>query len=135
MIFLWFIRFFVFSMNESPKFLCSIGQDCNAVHVIHRIAERNGVTSTLTVEDLREAALPHLSAAERSKARTSDDDEALTAFSTWQLVKNSFSDINGEHTKGLFATPRLAYSASLIIFIYGALGLAYPLFKYVVCVL
>lgn len=53
----------------------------------------------------------------------------VTAFSTWGLVKNSFSDINGEHTRGLFATPRLAYSTSLIIFIYGALGLAYPLFK------
>jgi hypothetical protein len=129
MIFLWFIRFFVIPMDESPKFLCSIGEDHKAVQVIHRIAKRNGVTSTLTVEDLRKAALPHVHAGERIKATTSDDDEALTAFSTWQLVKNSFSEIDGEHTKGLFATRRLAYSTGLIIFIYGALGLAYPLFK------
>ena len=118
-------------MDESPKFLCSIGQDHKAVEVIHHMAKRNGVASTLKVEDLRKAALPHIHAGERTNAITSDGNEALTAFSTWQLVKNSFSEVNGEHTKGLFATRRLAYSTSLIIFIYGALGLAYPLFKYV----
>lgn len=122
MIFLWFIRFFVFPMDESPKFLVSIGQDANAVEVIHRIAKRNGRTSTLTVEDLHQAALPYLEGTEYHG-------DAVTKFSTWQLVKGSFSNIDGEHTKGLFATPRLAYSTSLIIFIYGALGLAYPLFK------
>lgn len=129
MIFLWFIRFFIFPMDESPKFLCSIGQDAKAVQVIHRIAARNGRTSTLTVQQLHNAALPYLEESERNRG----DGEVDTAikFSTWQLVKESFSHIDGEHTKGLFATPRLAYSTSLIIFIYGALGLAYPLFKYV----
>lgn len=122
-------------MDESPKFLVSIGQDAKAVQVIHRIAKRNGVTSNLTVQDLRAAAAPYLenvNAVRDNKGDTVNftDDELITAFSTWGLVKNSFSDINGEHTKGLFATPRLAYSTSLIIFIYGALGLAYPLFKY-----
>lgn len=129
-------------MDESPKFLVSIGQDAQAVRVIHRIAKRNGVTSTLTVKDLHLAAAPYLEADPAAKADTSrpqaseegqeETTEMITAFSTWELVKNSFSDINGEHTKGLFATPQLAYSTSLIIFIYGALGLAYPLFK---CVL
>ena len=127
-------------MDESPKFLVSIGQDAQAVQVIHRIAKRNGVTSSLTVKDLRLAAAPYLEGvatpAPRQKASNSEEEEdvddehdMLTAFSTWQLVKNSFSDINGEHTKGLFATPRLAYSTTLIVFIYGALGLAYPLYK------
>lgn len=146
MIFLWFIRFFIFPMDESPKFLVSIGQDAQAVRVIHRIAKRNGVTSTLTVKDLHLAAAPYLDANAATSADTSrpqgkagkgdageeaqgEAPEMITAFSTWELVKNSFSDINGEHTKGLFATPQLAYSTSLIIFIYGALGLAYPLFK------
>lgn len=108
-------------MDESPKFLVSIGQDAKAVEVIHRIAKRNGRTSSLTVEHLHDAARPYLEAGESEAFETK--------FSTWQLVKNSFSDINGEHTKGLFATPRLAYSTSLIIFIYAALGLAYPLYK------
>lgn len=126
MIFLWFIRFYILPMDESPKFLVSIGQDTQAVEVIHRIAKRNGRTSTLTVEDLHNAARPYL----RLEGK---EDEVETKFSTWDLVRNSFSDINGEHTKGLFATPRLAYSTSLIIFIYGALGLAYPLYKFVAC--
>lgn len=127
MIFLWAIRFFVFPMDESPKFLVSIGKDHKAVEVIHRIARKNGTTSSLTVQDLRDAAAPYLDG-----TTPEGDGELETKFSTWELVKNSFADINGEHTKGLFATPRLAYSTGLIIFIYGALGLAYPLYK---CVL
>lgn len=138
MIFLWLIRFFIFPMDESPKFLVSIGQDAKAVQVIHRIAKRNGVVSTLTVKDLSAAAAPYIintsslradGGETKDSAVEGDEQEIVTAFSTWGLVKNSFSDVNGEHTKGLFATPRLAYSTSLIIFIYAAIGLAYPLFK------
>ncbi len=33
------------------------------------------------------------------------------------------------HLRGLFATPRLAFSSGLIISIFGMLGLAYPLFN------
>ncbi|KAF8311953.1 MFS general substrate transporter [Clavulina sp. PMI_390] len=128
MIFLWFIRFFIFPMDESPKFLVSIGKDAAAVAVVHRVAKRNGVTSTLTVHDLHAAAAPYLEGRADGTVVT-EEEEMMTKFSTWELVKNSFSEINGEHTKGLFATPRLAYSTSLIIFIYGALGLAYPLFN------
>ncbi|KAL8278210.1 hypothetical protein RQP46_009383 [Phenoliferia psychrophenolica] len=122
MLFLSAIRVFVLPMDESPKFLVSIGRDRDAVEVVHRIAKANGTVSTLTVEDLHEAAKPYFREA-------GDGDQAVTKFSTWGLVKNSLSDMDGEHLKGLFATPRLAYSTSLIIFIYGALGLAYPLFN------
>lgn len=107
MIFLWFIRFFIFPMDESPKFLVSIGQDAKAVQVIHHIAKRNGVTSTLTLKDLHAAAAPYLDVGEtkRQEGEVANEgaevpeSELVTAFSTWELVKNSFSDINGEHTK------------------------------------
>src|SRR5690348_15705615 len=126
MIFLWLIRFFIFPMDESPKFLVSIGQDAQAVKVIHHIANRNGRTSALTVDQLHAAALPYLTLGGQDQdihTHTNSTTLATTKFSTWELVKGSFADINGEHTKGLFATRRLAYSTSLIIFIYGALGL------------
>ncbi|KAK7052097.1 MFS domain-containing protein [Favolaschia claudopus] len=124
MIFLGVARIFLFPMDESPKFLVSIGRDQDAVDVIHRIAKKNGKTSTLTVQNLRDAAKPYL-----DPNGPEELDVSETQFSTMQLIRNSFDHFSGENVKGLFATPRLAYSSSLIIFIYGALGLAYPLFN------
>lgn len=128
-------------MTACFRFLVSIGRDAEAVAVIHRVAAVNGKTSTLTVEDLDNAAKPYYKNA-------GDGAQVTTKFSTWGLIKNSFRDLvspgidfipdetqfwslsqDGEHLRGLFATPRLAYSCSLIIFIYGSLGLAYPLFN------
>ncbi|KAJ7665794.1 synaptic vesicle transporter SV2 [Mycena rosella] len=123
MLFLAGLRVFIFPMDESPKFLVSIGRDQDAVDVIHRIAKKNKTTTTLTVQDLHDAALPYLDPHDVGIA------VPVTRFSTWELIRNSLDDVSGENIKGLFCTPRLAYSSSLIIFIYGALGLAYPLFN------
>jgi hypothetical protein len=142
----------VLTTATSSRFLVSIGRDAEAVAVIHRVAAVNGKTCTLTVEDLHNAAKPYYK-------DDGDGAQVTTKFSTWGLVKNSFRDLvspgvesnaeetghlltffpssfpntpysqDGEHIRGLFATPRLAYSCSLIIFIYGSLGLAYPLFN------
>ena len=118
MLFLWSIRFFICPVYESPKFLVSVGQDDEAVKVIHMIAKRNGTQSSLTLEHLHNAA-----------SKYGNEAGVQTRFATWELVKNSFKHLEGKHIKGLFATRRLAWSTSLIIFCYGSLGLAYPLFK------
>ncbi|KAJ7162084.1 major facilitator superfamily domain-containing protein [Mycena filopes] len=120
-LFLAVVRVFVLPMDESPKFLVSIGRDQDAVGVIHRIAKKNKTISTLTVQDLYDAASPYQD--------EKDIQAPTTKFSTWGLVRNSLDHLSGENIRGLFCTPRLAYSTSLIIFIYGALGLAYPLFN------
>lgn len=119
MLFLALVRMLVLPMAESPKFLMSIGKDEEAVAVIHHIAKVNGVTSTLTVERLRKAAAPWADGSA---------DAATTKFSVWERARNSMSDLRGEHIKAIFSTRRLAYSSSLIILIYGLLGLCYPLF-------
>ncbi|KAJ7489155.1 MFS general substrate transporter [Mycena latifolia] len=124
MLFLAILRVFVFPMDESPKFLVSIGRDQDAVDVIHRIAKKNKTTTKLTVQDLYDAATPYLDPQDVARGLL-----PVTRFSTWGLIRNSLNDVSGENIKGLFCTPRLAYSSSLIIFIYGALGLAYPLFN------
>lgn len=97
-------------MDESPKFLVSIGRDADAVQVVHNIARVNGLTSSLTVEHLHDAAVPYF-------RKEGDGAQATTKFSVVELIKLSFKDVSGEHVKGLFKTPRLAYSTSLIIFI------------------
>jgi hypothetical protein len=120
-----FIRIFIFPVYESPKFLASIGRDAEAVTVIHQIAKRNNKPCDLTVEDLHRAAAPYLT----SDEVLNSTNPATTKFTTFQLIKASFSDVSFEHIKPLFSTPRLAYSTSLVIFCYASLGLAYPLYN------
>ncbi|KAF7313912.1 MFS domain-containing protein [Mycena chlorophos] len=120
MVILGIVRFFLFPMDESPKFFVSIGRDQDAVDVIHRIAKKNGKTSSLTVQQLADAALPFVEPGAEAP---------VVKFSTWGLLRNSMEHLSFDNVRGLFATPRLAYSSGLIIFIYGALGLAYPLFN------
>lgn len=128
MLFLSVTRAFVLPMDESPKFLISIGRDADAVDIVQRIARCNGKTSTLTVADLHDAAIPYF-------RFDGDGDQVTTHFSTWcvllasgklgprslpvfrELVKQAFGNVDGQHVRALFSTPRLAYSTSLIIFI------------------
>jgi len=122
MIFLWGIRFLVFPVYESPKFLASIGKDEEAVIVIHKIAKRNGTTSSLTLEHLKAAARPYLLAAGENP------DKVEVKFSTMELIKHSVDDFRGKNIRNLFCTKRLAWSTSLVILVWALIGLAYPLF-------
>lgn len=124
MLFLWALRIYALPVYESPKFLASVGKDHEAVETIHKLAKRNGKTSTLTVEDLQNAAAPYMDDQDRANQAKYD-----TKFSVWELIKNSMEDVSGDKLKTLFGTKRLAYSTSLIIFCYGAVGLAYPLYN------
>lgn len=124
MIFLWLVRFLVLPVYESPKFLASIGKDEAAVEVIHKIAKRNGVNVSITVEDLKAAAEPYLTAEEKEASTIQEK-----PFTTMELLKNSLHELSFEKISTLFCNRRLAYSSSLIIFCYAALGLAYPLYN------
>lgn len=115
-------------MFESPKYLCSVGRDEQAVAVIHKVAKMNGRESTLTVEDLYAVARPYM-----SEEAADAQGAAKTKLSTWGLVKHSFSDVSSSHIKGLFATKRLGWSTTLLIASYALLGFAYPLYKCVSC--
>ena len=53
MMFLWIIRFFLFKLYESPKYLMGKGKDELAVEVIYKVAEYNATSSDLSVEDLK----------------------------------------------------------------------------------
>lgn len=74
---MFFIRFFVFRLFESPKYLLSRGRQSEAVAVIHGLAYRNGTKTWLT-EDIMEAVAegadePDASEAARAYARRSAD--------------------------------------------------------------
>ena len=42
----FFIRFVLFTIYESPKYLMGKGQDEEAVRIVHEVARRNGKTSS-----------------------------------------------------------------------------------------
>jgi hypothetical protein len=84
MVFLGILRIFIFPMDESPKFLLSIGRDQEAVDVIHRIAKKNGANCTLTIQTLRDAAAPYA-----DPNAGPEKDATQTKFSTWGLIRNS----------------------------------------------
>ncbi|KAE9400108.1 MFS general substrate transporter [Gymnopus androsaceus JB14] len=113
---MWVLRYFVFDLQESPKYLVGKGRDEEAIKVLEHIARVNGKTITLTVEKLR--------------AVSGEDEHTPSApLTTQQLIKESFSSFSLSHVKPLFSTRRLATNTSIIIMLWGLIGLAYPLFN------
>lgn len=53
MFLLWILRFFVFTLYESPKYLMGRGRDAEAVEVLHKVARYNGMESSLKIEHLQ----------------------------------------------------------------------------------
>ncbi|KIK66850.1 hypothetical protein GYMLUDRAFT_69899 [Collybiopsis luxurians FD-317 M1] len=116
---MWILRYVVFNLQESPKYLVAKGRDEDAIKVLQHIARVNGKSLSLTLEDLQAVAVSH-------------GQTAITgpvSMSTWQIIKNSFSSFSLSHVKPLFSTRRLAINTSITIALWGLIGLAYPLFN------
>lgn len=116
MIVLWIIRFFVFKLYESPKYLMGRGRYAQAVEVVHAVAKYNGKTSHLTVEELEAAGVP------QDSTRDPKDTEAAQPTldtSTRAALSRQMEKFNGDHVRSLFATRKLAISTSLVISIWG----------------
>ncbi|KAF8442098.1 MFS general substrate transporter [Boletus edulis BED1] len=110
---IFIMRYFVFDLQESPKYLVAQGRDEEAVAVLEHVARRNGRTISLKVEDLH---------------RISESSKAPPA--SWRdSLRRSFTDVSFSHIKPLFSTRRLALNTTLIILIWGLIGIAYPLYS------
>ena len=112
---LFVLRFFVFRLYESPKYLMGRGRDKEAVEVVHRVAKYNGTTSTLTLDSLQEAA-------EAAAGRWAGEDKSVVVdmdTSAAGAVRRAVSKLSSAHIKSLFATRKLAYSTSLLILCWG----------------
>ncbi|KAJ3719618.1 MFS general substrate transporter [Lentinula guzmanii] len=112
---LWGIRFFVFKLFESPRFLVGIGKDAEAVEVIRKIAEYNSKTSDLTVDQLVKAG--------------GVDPEKTDIAQNDRRVLSASSALGWNHVKALFRTRKLAFSTSLLIALWGIIGLASTLYN------
>ncbi|KAI0334189.1 MFS general substrate transporter [Cubamyces sp. BRFM 1775] len=115
---LWAIRFFVFPLYESPRYLIGRGRDAEAVEIVQRIAQFNGRECDLHVDHLTAAGLA-ASGGESAAERERRERQVLSRSSVFTV----------DHIKGLFETPKLAWSTSLLIFLWGIIGLASTLYN------
>lgn len=109
---MFLLRFVAFTIFESPKFHMGKGSDTEAVAVVHEVARRNGKTTSLTLEDLKACEI-----------RAGSVIPAQVQTSTAAAVKRNLQKVDTSHVKALFATKKLAYSTSLITFIWALIGL------------
>ncbi|KAL0059319.1 hypothetical protein AAF712_013946 [Marasmius tenuissimus] len=115
---MWILRYVVFDLQESAKYLVAKGRDEDAIKVLEHIAHKNGRTLTLTLESLRAVA-----------KEQRGDAQAIGRLSTYQVIRNAFSSFSLSHVTPLFSTRRLAINTSITIILWGLIGLAYPLFN------
>ena len=117
MMILWAIRFFLFKLYESPKYLMGRGRDQEAVDVVHKVARYNGGHSSLTVEELKETEIVDVTAAaEHSEGNY-----------VGNVVRQHLSKFDSNHVYPLFATRKLAYSTSLLIILWGESSVDYKI--------
>lgn len=105
------LRFFVFHLFESPKFLLSKGRQNEAVAVVHGIAFRNGVKTWLTSEILDLVA-------EGLEGEPQAVETAGTSF-----LKDKLQAFSGDRLRPLFQTKTLGLATSLIWFCWATIGL------------
>ncbi|KAI0632310.1 MFS general substrate transporter [Trametes polyzona] len=127
MLLLFVLRFFVFHMYESPKYLMGRGRDAEAVEVVHRVAAYNGRTSPLTVEMLQDVER-RIGKGGFAGAGAGANGAAFDTSARAALIRK-LKTFAGSHVKGLFATKRLAYSTTLLIVVWALIGLAFPLYN------
>ncbi|KAH9891836.1 MFS general substrate transporter [Cubamyces lactineus] len=126
------LRFFVFDMYESPKYLMGRGRDADAVAVVHRVASYNGVRSGLTVEMLRDVERRFgggVMGVDGAGSEEGEEETRAMDTSAWAAVVRKVRVFSGSHVKGLFATKKLAYSTTLLIIVWAFIGLAFPLYN------
>ncbi|KAF9484767.1 MFS general substrate transporter [Pholiota conissans] len=110
---LWIARFFLFKLMESPRYLIGKGEDEKAVAIINELAAYNGTTSSLTLDQL--TSLGSIGSEHAYEGR--------------KLSLSRTSNYTIDHIKALFRTRRMAYSTSLLISIWGVIGLASTLYN------
>lgn len=110
---MFLLRFLVFDLHESPKFLMGRGRDVQAVASIHAVAKYNGVPSTLVVEDL-------------TKIDNADGEDARYT-TVGAAVERNLEKFKMGHIRALFATKELVFSTTLVMTLWALIvGFLHP---------
>jgi len=103
------LRLIVIRMRETPKFLVAHGRDAEAVETLQLYARQANRPISLTLEAL----------------------QACGELDPAEVERNSKFTFGGlwSHVKGLFSTPKLAWSTSLVFVAWSIIGLSYALYN------
>ena len=113
-----FLVRFLFRIYETPKYLLGRGLDEKAVDVIHKVAARDGKTTWLTIEHF-----------EAIDARLATAETAPPAATAKSIIRRNVDKFTPTKLRGLFATPRMALSTSMVLFLWLAIGMGFPLYN------
>lgn len=113
---MFLVRFFLFRMFESPKYLLSRGRQAEAVAVVQGIALKNGKKTWLT-DDVLDAVVDDATPQVRRR------------LSTTNIIKNRLASFSADRIRPLFNNRKLGLTTSLIWFSWATIGMGYPLFN------
>lgn len=114
---MFIIRFFIFQLFESPKYLLSKGRQAEAVAVVHGIAFRNGAKTWLT-EEIMDAV-----------ADDESSSQSARRLSTTNILKNKLEAFSTARIRPLFSNRKLGMATAIIWFCWATIGMGYPLFN------
>ncbi|KAH6899907.1 major facilitator superfamily domain-containing protein [Thelonectria olida] len=120
---MFMLRFFIFHLFESPKFLLNQGRQNEAVAVVHGLAYRNKTKTWLTSEILDQVAWTE---DEPEMSRVS---QQFSSQLTVGAIKEKLKGFSGERLRPLFKTRTLGMATTLIWFCWASIGMGYPLFN------
>lgn len=123
------MRFFVFHLFESPKYLLSRGRQTEAVAVVHGLAHRNGAKTWLT-EAVLDAVVDDAGAATRSHDGSGGGGGgSMPTLSTKSVLQARFEKFSAARLRPLFSNRRLGLATGLVWFCWATIGMGYPLFN------
>lgn len=120
------LRFFIFHLFESPKYLLSRGRQSEAVAVVHGLAFRNGAKTWLSEAVLDAVVDSDDSGDEISRGRGR---ATASALSTKSVIKSKLDEFSGARIRPLFSNRKLGLATALVWFVWATIGMGYPLFN------
>ncbi|KAL2864944.1 putative sugar transporter [Aspergillus lucknowensis] len=117
------IRYFFFSLLESPKYLMGKGKQYEAVSVVREVARRNGKSCNLTADELHDCSNDEDGQAELHSHHH------RRGLSLFDQIKLRLEPLTFSRLHSLFSTRRRAWTTTLLITIWAFIGLAFPLYN------
>ncbi|KAI1113017.1 sugar transporter [Nemania sp. NC0429] len=114
---MFLVRFALFHLFESPKYLLSQGRQAEAVAVVHGIAYRNNKKTWLT-EEVLDAVVD-----------TDDTEQTPIRASASGVLRQNLASFSLSHIQPLFQNRKLGLATALIWFCWASIGMGYPLFN------